>query len=92
MECEVTFPRRQALLDSHGEEITEYGSLIRHMVSMSGKKAAEVSRELGKSSGYLAVLLADGRTPRTDLFVKIVEACGYRLVLEGHGESIAVTD
>ena len=63
-----------------------FQDLIRHMLATSGKTAAQVSRELGKTSGYLAVLLADGRTPRTDLFVKIADACGYHVELHGWGD------
>ena len=48
--------------------------------------AAEVSRAMGKTSGYLAVLLADGRTPRLDLFVKIAEACGFHVGVTGWGD------
>ena len=63
-----------------------FQDLIRHMIATSGKTAAEVSRELGKTSGYIAVLLADGRTPRTDLFVKIANACGFHVQVTGWGD------
>lgn len=63
-----------------------FQDLIRHMLATSGKTAAQVSRELGKTSGYLAVLLADGRTPRTDLLVKIANACGYHVTVQGWGD------
>lgn len=59
--------------------------LIRHMIRASGKTAAEISREIGKTSGYLSVVLADGRIPRVNLLIAIANACGYTVKLEGLG-------
>ena len=36
-------------------------------------------------------MLGDGTTPRIDLMAKIANACGYDLVLLGHGEGLSVT-
>ncbi len=69
-----------------GGSVVDLQTLIRHMVTMSGKTLADVSREMGKSSGYLSVVLADGRTPRVDLFVKIARTCGYRIEVSGGDE------
>lgn len=63
-----------------------YQELIRHMLATSGKSAAQVSREMGNASNYLSVILSDGRTPRTDLFVKIANACGYHVTVQGWGD------
>lgn len=55
--------------------------LIRHMLAMSGKSAAQVSREIGTDSNHVSVILSSGRTPRVDLLIKIADACGYALEL-----------
>lgn len=55
--------------------------LIRHMLAWSGTSAADVSRAMGKTSGYLSVMLYNESTPRLDLFIRIAEACGYTLEL-----------
>lgn len=60
-----------------------FQELIRHMLAYSGKSAAQVSRELGNDSNHLSVILSSGRTPRTDLFVRIADACGYHVELHG---------
>lgn len=65
------------------ESTGDFQSLIRRMIRMSGKTAAQISREMGKSSGYLSVVLADKRIPRTDLLVKIASACGYHVEIYG---------
>lgn len=57
--------------------------LIRHMLATSGKSAAQVSRELGNDSNHLSVILSSGRIPRTDLFVRIANACGYSIEVHG---------
>lgn len=56
--------------------------LIRHMLAWSGTSAADVSRSMGKSDGYLTVMLYNETTPRVDLLVRIAQACGYTLVLQ----------
>lgn len=63
-----------------------FQEFIRHMLATSGKTAAEVSREMGNDSNHLSVILSSGRTPRTDLFVKIANACGYHVELKGWGD------
>lgn len=64
---------------------------IRHMVAISHKTYAQVSRELGRARNFLNVMFRDATTPRLDLMAKIANACGYDLVLLGHGEGLEVT-
>ena len=66
---------------SDGPTTISLQDLIRHMLDWSGMKATDVSRAMGKTSGYLAVMLYNESTPRLDLFIKIAEACGYSLEL-----------
>ena len=61
--------------------------LIRHIVRVAGKTLSDVSRELGHARNYLSVVLKDATTPGLDLFVKIANACGYDVLLVGHGEA-----
>ena len=61
---------------------------LRHMVKSSNKTAAQVSRDMGKSNGYLTVMLSDRRTPRADLLARIARVYGYDLMLVGNGEVI----
>ena len=63
-----------------------FQELIRHMLATSGKTAAQASREMGNDSNHLSVILSSGRTPRTDLFVKIAETCGFHVELKGWGD------
>ena len=63
---------------------------IRHMVGCCGKSFSAVSREIGHVNQYLSVMLNNRTTPRLDLMAKIANACGYRLVLVGHGEGLDV--
>lgn len=62
--------------------------LIRHMVTMSGKSGIQVSRDIGRSDNYLWSMVRNETTPRTDLLVKIAEACGYEVQLVGHDETL----
>ena len=64
---------------------------IRHMIANSQKTFAAASREIGRNSRYISVMLGDATTPRLDLMAKIANACGYDLVLLGHGEGLEVT-
>lgn len=64
---------------------------IRHMAASDQKTFAAVSREIGRNSRYLSIMLRDATTPRLDLMAKIASVCGYDLVLLGHGEGLAVT-
>ena len=62
-------------------------------VTMTGKQAfdsvlmewhgshAQLSRRLGKTSGYIGSYRAHGKTPGVDTFAAIARACGYRLQL-----------
>ena len=71
-------------------KIDSVSELARFMVKSSGKTAAQVSRELGKSSGYLAVVFAENRTIGTDIFLSIANACGYTVTLSGNGQRFDV--
>ena len=63
-------------------------SLVRRMVESSGKSAADISREIGRNSRYISVMLYNRTVPNVNLMARVAKACGYRLVIVGHGETI----
>ena len=63
---------------------------IRHMCDTSGQKIAEVSKAIGRSRAFLSNMLTRGNNPRIDTLVSIAQACGYKVVLEGHDEKIVI--
>ena len=69
---------------------TDIHSAIHYMAAASHKTYAQISRELGRARNFLSVLFRDGATPRLDLMAKIANACGYVLLLVGHGEALEV--
>lgn len=72
-------------------EFSDFEGLIRHMIDKSGKTGVEVSGDIGRSGNYIWAMLRNGTTPRADLLASIAAACGYELVLSGHGETILVS-
>lgn len=56
--------------------------MIRQMITVSGKSASQVSRDIGKSSGYLGTMLHNGTVPSFELLVDIATACGFAVVIE----------
>lgn len=66
--------------------------LVRHMVNMSGKKQSDVSEEMGKNRNYITATVSRGNSPSALNLTKLAKACGYRLSLEGHGESITIVE
>ena len=65
--------------------------LIQAMMEASGMTAAELSRALGKNPGYVAALLSQGSVPRLDTFLRMAEAMGFKVSLEGCGLEIGLT-
>lgn len=55
--------------------------MIRDMVARSGLSAAEISRRIGRSSGYLGVMLHNETMPGADLLTDIAACCGYYVVV-----------
>ena len=68
--------------------------IIRAMVNESGMSASEISRAMGRSSGYVNTLLSSGAIPGADTFAEIASACGYRVVVESpyHTERYRLMD
>lgn len=95
----LTFLDSKKLFDQHSwiDEETEQvevseSDLVRHMVNMSGKTQSDVSESMGKSRGYVLTSTSRGSSPSAANLAKLARACGYRFVLEGHGESISVIE
>ena len=96
---ELTFLGSKELFDQYSwvdeetkqVEVSE-SDLVRHMVNMSGKTQSDVSESMGKSRGYVLASTSRGSSPSAANLAKLARACGYRFVLEGHGESISVIE
>ena len=63
----------------------DYWELLRTMIAASGKSMSQLSREIGKSRAFLAVAFHDRQVLRTDLFLRLVDACGFDMVIRGDG-------
>lgn len=63
---------------------------INHMAETSGKSIAAVAEDIGRSRNSLYNMFMKRSDPRTGTLVRIARACGYSVVLEGHGERIEV--
>ena len=66
--------------------------LVRHMVDKSGMTQSDVSEKMGKGRGYVLTMTSRGSSPSAANLAKLAKACGYRLVLEGHGESLCIVE
>ena len=63
---------------------------IRHMCKVAGKGTPVVSRDIGRGSSFVGSILSRGSVPKADTLARIAEACGYEVVLRGHGEEITI--
>lgn len=63
---------------------------IRYMCEESEQSISEVSQAIGHRRPYISNLLSRGSVPRVDTLIKIANACGFNVVLEGQGERIAL--
>ena len=61
--------------------------LIQSMMAESGMGSGELSRAMGKTSGFVSATLSRGSVPRLDTFVEMAEAMGYRVLLERGGKA-----
>ena len=62
------------------------------MCDASGKSQRTVSTEIGKSPTFIGTTLSKGSVPRIDTMAAIARACGFELVLRGHGLTIELGD
>ena len=63
---------------------------IRHMCEAAGKGTTVVSRDIERASSFVGSILSRGSVPKADTLARIAEACGYEVVLRGHGEEITI--
>lgn len=61
---------------------------IEKMCGVAGKSQRTVSSEIGRNPTFIGTTLSKGSVPRVDTMAKIAEACGFELVLRGHGVTI----
>ena len=65
---------------------------IDKMCEEAGKSQRTVSKEIGRNPSFLSTSMSKGSVPRVDTMVKIAGACGFELVLRGHGVEIPLGD
>ena len=65
---------------------------LRHIVNMSGRAQEKLAEYMGYSRSYITSTLARGSILKLDTISRVAHACGYRLYLVGHGETIEITD
>lgn len=74
----------------YDEDYIDIALIVRRLVERSGKKAAQLSREMGRSSGYLGAAIHDNRILGLSALADLAECCGYSIVLLGKDEAIVV--
>jgi DNA-binding phage protein len=65
---------------------------IEAMCEMAGKSQRTVSTEIGRNPTFIGTTISKGSIPRVDTMAKIAEACGFELVLRGHGVTMELGD
>lgn len=95
----LTFLGSRELFDQyswHDDKVRQIevkeSNLVRHMVNMSGKAQSSVGEEMGKNRNYVTATVSRESSPSALNLSKLAKACGYRLSLEGHGESITIVE
>ena len=61
---------------------------IERMCEEAGKSQRAVSAEIGRAPTFLSTTLHKGSGPKVDTMAAIARACGFELVLRGHGVTI----
>ena len=64
--------------------------LVRHMAKTCGKSLRGLSVEMGRSPNWLSGTLSRNKEIHAETLSEIANACGYSLVISGHGETIEV--
>lgn len=65
---------------------------IDKMCEEAGKSQRTVSKEIGRNPSFLSTSMSKGSVPRVDTMAAIARACGFELVLRGHGVEIPLGD
>lgn len=65
---------------------------IDKMCEEAGKSQRTVSKEIGRNPSFLSTSMSKGSVPRVDTMAAIARACGFELVLRGHGVEIFLGD
>lgn len=73
-------------MDSH---VSPTGA-IQAAVEHSGKSKRQVSRDIGRTDSFLAVMTSKGHVPNADLMAHVAKACGMELQLTDGETVIAI--
>lgn len=63
---------------------------VGEVVSRSGEGPMALSRKLGRHESYLSTTISRRSVPKLDTFADIADACGFELVLRGHGTELVI--
>lgn len=63
---------------------------IRHIVEQSGKSGIKISNAIGRSDYFISTTVSKGSDVGCSTMAAIADACGYELILKGHGEEIPI--
>jgi hypothetical protein len=63
---------------------------IERMCAQAGRSKRSLSLDMGRSEKFIQVYTSTARRPSSDVLADIAHACGYRLQLVGHGETIDI--
>ena len=62
------------------------------VVASAGIPKSHISRNLGKSTNYIGVMITNANVPKVDTFAKIADSCGWDLLARNRttGEEIVI--
>jgi len=78
------------MVESNKPDVLELSELVRHLVQRSGRSASRISRDIGRTSGYLGTIINRGTVPGLGALANIAQACGYVVSLKSADEEITI--
>jgi hypothetical protein len=65
---------------------------IRYMMEKAGMSGRQLSVSLGKAPTYVGTTLSRNGSVSVENLAKMAEIMGFKVVVEGHGERVSVTE
>ena len=78
------------MVENNKPDVLELSGLVRHLVQKSGRSASRISRDIGRTSGYLGTIINRGTVPGLGALANIAQACGYVVSLKSADEEITI--
>ena len=67
-----------------------FADMLREIIHTANRGYASVSREIGRSSGFIGNALSEGKPLRVDTLAALCDTCGFEVVVRGHGVEYAM--